>query len=79
MAQIDDKLLQQSKERPDQKVAVVLTVDDRFDPSEAKSLGLKEIQAKRLYAGSLPGQAIVSLSKQDSVLAIEPDFDVSVT
>lgn len=79
MTQIDEKLLQESKAKPDQRVAVVLTVDDRFDPSEAKSLGLREIQAKRLYSGDLPGQAIVSLSQQAGVLAIEPDLDVSVT
>jgi len=79
MAQIDDTLLQQSKEKPDRKVAVVLTVDSDFDASKAKSLGLKEIQAKRLYSGSLPGQAIVSLSGQKGVLAIEPDFGVSAT
>jgi hypothetical protein len=78
MAQIDEKLLQQAKAMPDRKIAFVVTVDDRFSPSAANSLGLKEIQAKRLYAGSLPGKAIVSLSKQDGVLAIEPDFDVSV-
>jgi hypothetical protein len=78
MAQIDEKLLQQSKAKPDQKTAVVVTVDDRFSPSAASSLGLKEIQAGRLYAGSLPGKTIVSLGKQDGVLAIEPDFGVSV-
>lgn len=79
MAQIDEKLLQQSREQPEQKIAVVVTVDDRFDPSQAETFGLKEIQAKRLYSGTLPGQDIVSLSQQEGVLAIEPDFDVSVT
>lgn len=79
MAQIDDTLLQQCEEKPEQKVAVVLTVDDRFDPSQAKALGLKEIQARRLYSGALPCHAIVSLSQQDGVLAIEPDIDISVT
>jgi hypothetical protein len=46
MAQIDEKLLQQAKAMPDRKIAFVVTVDDRFSPSAANSLGLKEIQAK---------------------------------
>lgn len=79
MAQIDERLLREFNEKPSRKVAVVLTVDDRFDLSEAKSLGLKEIQANQLYSGKLPGKTIVSLSQQPGVLAIEPDFDVSAT
>ena len=78
MAQVDEKLLRQSRENPDQTVAVVVTVDDRFDPAAVKGDGLKEIQAKRFYSGSLSGQAIVELSQQEGGLAIEPDFEVYV-
>lgn len=78
MAQIEDKLLQHCKDKPEREVAVVLTVDDRFDLSKTKGLGLKEIQAKQLYSGTLPCHVVVSLSQQDGVLAIEPDFDLSV-
>ncbi len=79
MAQVDEKLLQQCREKPNQKVAVVLTVDDRFDPSKVKGFRLKEIQANLLYSGTLPCQVIIMLSEQEGVVAIEPDFDVSVT
>jgi|GEM_PF-6300844 len=79
MAQVDAQFLQQCREKPERKVAVVLTVDDGFDAAEAKRLGLKEIQAGRLYSGTLSCDAVVALSQRAGVVAIEPDFDISVT
>ena len=45
---------------------------------DALEFGLKEIDAGLLYSGKLKGQAILSLSERDGVLAIESDFKVSI-
>ena len=79
MAQIEESLLVQSKEKPDQEHPVVVTVNERFDASSAAGLGLKEIEAKLLYAGPLSGRNILALGERDGVLAIEPDLKVSIT
>ena len=78
MAQIESKILQQSKEHPDETLAVVVTVDENFDPKDAVEFGLKEIDAKLIYSGKLSGRDILSLSEQAGVLAIEPDITVSI-
>lgn len=79
MAQIEESLLAQSKENPDQEFPVVVTVDERFDVSGAAGLGLKELDIGLLYAGSLSGRNIRALGERDGVLAIEPDLKVSIT
>ncbi|WP_299615764.1 hypothetical protein [Pelagibius sp.] len=78
MTQIEASLLAQSKQKPDDVLAVVVTVNEQFDASEAAGLGLKEIEAKQIYSGALSGQSILSLGERKGVLAIEPDFDVSI-